>query len=143
LVYIFLITRLIYIFVIFRRFLVPISCPSITKSDLRSSKIKRLNLDKKHFKSYHPIPWRDSMSRPIAPPVSSVAGGDDTTRPRRQGETYSVTVGRPYLLRLDRTANQSESDQRVICVCRKPGAFCDGNSLLANRREHQYSFGRT
>jgi hypothetical protein len=32
----------------------------------------------------HPIPWRDSISRPIAP-VYSVAGGDDTTRPRRQG----------------------------------------------------------
>jgi hypothetical protein len=26
------------------------------------------------FKSYHPTPWRDSISRPIAP-VSSVAGG--------------------------------------------------------------------
>jgi hypothetical protein len=28
------------------------------------------------LKSYHPIPWRDSISRPIAP-ISSVAGGDD------------------------------------------------------------------
>jgi hypothetical protein len=34
-------------------------------------------------KLYHPIPRRDSISRPIAP-VSSVAGGEDTTRPRRQ-----------------------------------------------------------
>jgi hypothetical protein len=31
------------------------------------------------FKNYHPILWRDSISRPIAP-ISSVAGGDDTTR---------------------------------------------------------------
>jgi hypothetical protein len=31
-------------------------------------------------KSYHPIPWRDSISRPIAP-ISTVAGGDDTTPP--------------------------------------------------------------
>jgi hypothetical protein len=35
-------------------------------------------------KSYLPIPWRDSISRPIAP-VSSVECGDDTTRPRRHG----------------------------------------------------------
>jgi hypothetical protein len=32
----------------------------------------------------NPIPWRDSITRPIAP-VSLVAGGDDTTGPRRQG----------------------------------------------------------
>jgi hypothetical protein len=31
----------------------------------------------------HPIPWRESILRPIDP-VSSVAGGDDATRPRRQ-----------------------------------------------------------
>jgi hypothetical protein len=30
------------------------------------------------LKSYHPIPLRDSISRPIAP-VSSMAGGDDNT----------------------------------------------------------------
>jgi hypothetical protein len=36
------------------------------------------------YKSNHPIPLRDSTSRPIAP-VSSVVGGDDTTRSRRQG----------------------------------------------------------
>jgi hypothetical protein len=35
-------------------------------------------------KNYHPIPWRDSISRPITT-VSMVAGGDDTTRQRRQG----------------------------------------------------------
>jgi hypothetical protein len=29
-------------------------------------------------------PWRDSISRPVAP-ASSVAGGDNTTCPRRQG----------------------------------------------------------
>jgi hypothetical protein len=36
--------------------------------------------------AYHTlcISWRDSISWPIAP-VSSVAGGDDTTRPSRQG----------------------------------------------------------
>jgi hypothetical protein len=32
------------------------------------------------FLNYYPTPWRDSISRPITP-VSSVAGGDDTTRP--------------------------------------------------------------
>jgi hypothetical protein len=31
------------------------------------------------------LPWRDSISRPIAP-VSSKTGGDDTTRPRSQGQ---------------------------------------------------------
>jgi hypothetical protein len=36
-----------------------------------------------------------------------------------------VIIGRPYLLRLDRRYNQAESDQRVICIYRKPGAFCD------------------
>jgi hypothetical protein len=36
------------------------------------------------LKNYQPIPWRDSISRPIAP-VSSVECGDDTTRPRRHG----------------------------------------------------------
>jgi hypothetical protein len=44
------------------------------------------------FKNYHSLPWRDSISRLIAP-VSSVAGGDDTTRPRRRaraGWTYST-----------------------------------------------------
>jgi hypothetical protein len=39
------------------------------------------------FKNYHPVPWRDSISRPIAP-VSSVAGGDYTSRPHRQGNVY-------------------------------------------------------
>jgi hypothetical protein len=36
------------------------------------------------FKSFHPTPWRDSISRPKTP-IPSLAGGDDTTRPRRQG----------------------------------------------------------
>jgi hypothetical protein len=36
------------------------------------------------FWSYHSIPWRDSISRPIAP-ISSAPGEDDSTRPRRQG----------------------------------------------------------
>jgi hypothetical protein len=42
------------------------------------------------LKSYHPMPWRDSISRHIAP-VSSVAGGDDTivyTTPPRLYDTY-------------------------------------------------------
>jgi hypothetical protein len=37
--------------------------------------------------SYHPILWRDSILRPIAP-VSSMAGGDDTTRPHHQEYKY-------------------------------------------------------
>jgi hypothetical protein len=43
------------------------------------------------FFSYRPIPWRDSISRPI-PPFSSVAGGEDTTRPRRQVVFSSVVL---------------------------------------------------
>jgi hypothetical protein len=35
--------------------------------------------------TYHPVPWRDSISRPIAP-VSTVAGGDDITRRRADVE---------------------------------------------------------
>jgi hypothetical protein len=48
-----------------------------------------------HFflKSDHPIPWRDSISRPIAP-VSSVAGRDDTTRLCRQGGYAVIRVTR-------------------------------------------------
>jgi hypothetical protein len=41
------------------------------------------------FKSYHPIPWRDSISRPIDP-VTSVAGGGDMTRPRRKGKGTTI-----------------------------------------------------
>jgi hypothetical protein len=36
-----------------------------------------------------------------------------------------VTIGRPCLLRLDRRHNQAESDQQVICIYCKAGAFCD------------------
>jgi hypothetical protein len=40
--------------------------------------------------------WRDSKSRPIAP-VSSMAGGNDTPRPRRQGNIEIITSkSRPY-----------------------------------------------
>jgi hypothetical protein len=39
---------------------------------------------RKIWQPCHPIPRRDSISRPIAP-VSSVAGGDETPWPRRQG----------------------------------------------------------
>jgi hypothetical protein len=35
------------------------------------------------FSNYHPTPWWD-ISRLIAP-VFSVAGGDDTASPRREG----------------------------------------------------------
>jgi hypothetical protein len=43
----------------------------------------------KYIKGYHLIYRRDSISRPIAP-VSSVVGGDDTTRPRRQGLVQGI-----------------------------------------------------
>jgi hypothetical protein len=46
------------------------------------------------FIIYHPTLWRDSISRPIDP-VSSVAVGDDTTIPRRQGKgirSFSATL---------------------------------------------------
>jgi hypothetical protein len=42
-------------------------------------------------KNYHQISWRDSISRPITP-ASSVAGGDDTTRPRRPPGQSAVYV---------------------------------------------------
>jgi hypothetical protein len=38
-------------------------------------------------KYYHPIPWRDSISRPIAPKST-----DDTTRPRRQGQWLQLIM---------------------------------------------------
>jgi hypothetical protein len=41
------------------------------------------------------IPRRDSISRPIAP-VSLVAGGDDTTIPRRQGKWPFSFYGRSW-----------------------------------------------
>jgi hypothetical protein len=44
--------------------------------------IHRVRWDLQEGKRF-PIPWQDSISRPIAP-VSSAAGGDNTTRPRRQ-----------------------------------------------------------
>jgi hypothetical protein len=39
------------------------------------------------YQSYHPIPWPDSISRPIAP-ISLVAGGDVTTRLCRQANMW-------------------------------------------------------
>jgi hypothetical protein len=42
------------------------------------------NILKIFFESYHITPWQGSISRPIVP-VSLMAGGDDTTRPRRRG----------------------------------------------------------
>jgi hypothetical protein len=41
------------------------------------------------LKSYHLIPWQDSISRPIAP-VSAEADADDLTRPRRHGSTRKI-----------------------------------------------------
>jgi hypothetical protein len=35
------------------------------------------------FKTQNPIPWRESISRPVAL-ISSATGGDITTRPRRR-----------------------------------------------------------
>jgi hypothetical protein len=42
------------------------------------------------LKGYHPLPWRDSISRPIAP-VYLVADGDDITILRRQGRVPIVS----------------------------------------------------
>jgi hypothetical protein len=42
------------------------------------------------------IPWRDSILQPIAP-VSLVASGDDTTRPRLQGMIRASINGALYL----------------------------------------------
>jgi hypothetical protein len=41
----------------------------------------KLNFFHYTFLMFNPIPWRDSISRPL----SSVEIGDDATRPRRQG----------------------------------------------------------
>jgi hypothetical protein len=47
---------------------------------------------KTFFSNYPPpIPWRDSISRLIAL-VYSMAGGDDTTRPRRQGHIVKSCI---------------------------------------------------
>jgi hypothetical protein len=51
------------------------------------------------IKSYHPIPWRDSISRPLAP-VSSVAWQAETLplhRPRCQGFKIGVTLKQPHM----------------------------------------------
>jgi hypothetical protein len=42
-------------------------------------------------KCYHPNPWGDSISRPVAP-ISSEAGREDTTRPRRQGKSVFFDI---------------------------------------------------
>jgi hypothetical protein len=46
------------------------------------SRPSKMRDPKRIFLIHHPIPWRDSISRNIAP-AFSVAGGDDTARPRR------------------------------------------------------------
>jgi hypothetical protein len=40
-------------------------------------------------------------------------------------EVDVVTIGRPYLLRLDGRHNQAKSSQQVICVYHKPGGVRD------------------
>jgi hypothetical protein len=47
-------------------------------------------------KCYHYIPWRDSTSRPIVR-VTSVAGGDDTTRPRHKGKSQTNLTSLQYI----------------------------------------------
>jgi hypothetical protein len=48
-------------------------------------------IEKKCFQKYHPIPWRDSISRPIAP-ISSMAGSDDYARPsQKMLQLYSLS----------------------------------------------------
>jgi hypothetical protein len=61
------------------------------KSPLKIALYVNLPIKRLLYKSYRPIPRWDSISRPIAP-ISSVAGGDDVTRPRRQGanQTYII-----------------------------------------------------
>jgi hypothetical protein len=51
----------------------------VSVSRISSEKIS----DNFFSKSYYPNPWQDSISRPITP-ISSMAGGDDTTRQRCQ-----------------------------------------------------------
>jgi hypothetical protein len=41
-------------------------------------------------------------------------------------------------LRLDRGTARPSLTSRVVCVDRKPGAFCDDNSCLTYGREHHY-----
>jgi hypothetical protein len=47
---------------------------------------------------------QESISRPIAP-VSQVAGGDDTDRPRRQG--YVSDLAKPYIMTINLSVNLS------------------------------------
>jgi hypothetical protein len=47
-----------------------------------------------NFLSYHPIPWRDSISRPIAPDSPLWQGGDSTTR------VVATFYAKPKFLRL-------------------------------------------
>jgi hypothetical protein len=50
------------------------------------------------------IPWRDSISRPIAP-VTTMTGGNVTSRPRRQGNLGNnvlwVLYGVPIILKFN------------------------------------------
>jgi hypothetical protein len=63
------------------------------------------------IKSYHPIPWRDSISRHIVP-VSSAAGGDDTSRPRRHpGHSIHTYIHISYFFPL---ANSYVNEHRYV-----------------------------
>jgi hypothetical protein len=59
-----------------RKYIQSLSCSCSVRSLVESGYV---------CQHYHPMPWRDSISQPIAP-VSLVSGGDDITRPRRQGK---------------------------------------------------------
>jgi hypothetical protein len=74
----------------------------------------------KNFLNYHPNPRRDSISRSIAP-VSSVANGDYTTRPRRQGITEKISKFICLTRVAERLSNwplesESESCQSALLV---------------------------
>jgi hypothetical protein len=56
-----------------------------------SNNIKDWSLNILLFKSDHPIPWRDSISRRIAQ-VSSVAVGDNTTSPLRRARAWARRI---------------------------------------------------
>jgi hypothetical protein len=74
-------------------------CSSILRfSEIRQSVFLRISFQRQIFlfenKNCHPIRWRDSISRPMAP-VSPVAGGDDTTRPGSHG-TLNISLKRDH-----------------------------------------------
>jgi hypothetical protein len=71
------------------------------------------------------MPWRDSISRPIAP-VSSVAGEGDSTKPRRlrNSETYCYSSKQPSF-----QSNMPAVRSKLCLSIRKPGRVVFGNAL--------------